>query len=776
LLAFAPASAFATGDANRGSCPNEASAGFRTYLADCRAYEKVSPTYKQGWPVFTQEMTNENAPGTDAPLVRATSLGAFAGGGDTTGILGNDYLFGRPGAGAWSTSAADPPPSELDVNAVPALQEGNIAEYAPDGTSLFVAHTPSESTYTLDIYRRTPTGAFERIGPMQPEKPTAATSTISSSEGSLTGHFAGASSDLSKVLFYETGVEASHRAELGVNWTLWPGDETLAGASSESGFAESLYEYDGAGQPAPRLVGVNQEGKPISQCGTSLGGEPATTGNTHNAVSADGSKVFFTAQPGGCTGENRKHEHVTGTGPSARELFARLNHATTVPISEPMPADCAECNTSSPAAASFVGASTDGDRVFFITSQTLLPAATPGANLYEYDFSAPSGHRVTLVSRVPEGTSESAEVQGVGTVSEDGTHVYFVAHGRLAGANTENRLPEAGGENLYVFGRDAQTEAEGQPSGRLRYVASLSEADQAEWEPNGGAPMQTTPTGSYVAFKSSKPGTTPDDTSTATQLYRYFADQTEVESAASKAGEAPQPLVRVSKGEEGYNHDGNTESLGVFIPNASLAEHQRVNVDSHPTISSDGSVVTFMSADALTPQAFEDPTNVADSVYEYREGHVYLVSDGQSQFGSESFLVGALVYGVSPSGKDVFFGTYASLVPEDTDTLADTYDARVEGGAPAPATGSSCSQACTATKSSSPPAGPFASETATAGDQLAPPAANPARPRPPTRAQQLARALTACHKLKGKRRARCEAAARKRYGPIRRRNIRRQGR
>jgi hypothetical protein len=42
------APAFAAGDANEAACPNEASSGFRTYLPDCRAYELVSPVYKDG--------------------------------------------------------------------------------------------------------------------------------------------------------------------------------------------------------------------------------------------------------------------------------------------------------------------------------------------------------------------------------------------------------------------------------------------------------------------------------------------------------------------------------------------------------------------------------------------------------------------------------------------------------------------------------------------------------------------------------------------------------
>ena len=46
VLVFASASALAAGDANESACPNEASSGFRSYLPDCRAYELVSPPFK----------------------------------------------------------------------------------------------------------------------------------------------------------------------------------------------------------------------------------------------------------------------------------------------------------------------------------------------------------------------------------------------------------------------------------------------------------------------------------------------------------------------------------------------------------------------------------------------------------------------------------------------------------------------------------------------------------------------------------------------------------
>ena len=79
----------------------------------------------------------------------------------------------------------------------------------------------------------------------------------------------------------------------------------------------------------------------------------------------------------------------------------------------------------------------------------------------------------------------------------------------------------------------------------------------------------------------------------------------------------------------------------------------------------DGDRVFFDSADDLSP----GDTNGAEDVYEYEDGHVYLISDGNSPGGS-SFV------DASSDGDDIFFITRAQLVAGDSDQLVDLYDAR----------------------------------------------------------------------------------------------------
>jgi hypothetical protein len=88
-------------------------------------------------------------------------------------------------------------------------------------------------------------------------------------------------------------------------------------------------------------------------------------------------------------------------------------------------------------------------------------------------------------------------------------------------------------------------------------------------------------------------------------------------------------------------------------------------------ISPDGSRVFFETADALVPQ----DTNGLSDVYEWENGRIYLISSGQGTGGSK-------LSGASSDGDDVFITTTDRLAPQDIESAAQIYDARVGGGFP----------------------------------------------------------------------------------------------
>ena len=187
-------------------------------------------------------------------------------------------------------------------------------------------------------------------------------------------------------------------------------------------------------------------------------------------------------------------------------------------------------------------------------------------------------------------------------------------------------------------------------------------------------------------------------------------------------------------------------------------------------MSDDGSYVFFDTADALVPQ---DENHTLD-VYEWHEGRVSLISSGQDS--APSFFLGqsaAEIGGVRVEAANVFFGTHASLVPQDTGDSGDLYDARICAQAdpcikpPAGETAQCEGDAC----HNPPPAPidmtPFSLTSSLAGNLVSQP------PPPPVvktaaqiRAEKLAKALKACRKKPKRKRAACEKQARKRYGPV----------
>jgi hypothetical protein len=156
-----------------------------------------------------------------------------------------------------------------------------------------------------------------------------------------------------------------------------------------------------------------------------------------------------------------------------------------------------------------------------------------------------------------------------------------------------------------------------------------------------------------------------------------------------------------------------------------------------------------------------------------------MISDGlstvepvQSEAGGQRSAGENATTAMSASGSDIFFTTRTKLVGQDGDELLDYYDARIDGGDPAPAVGAECAGPSCLPPASTPALGSFGTATSSllaAGGNLLPPiggqlAFHTIKPKPPTRAQQLAKALKTCKTKPRRKRAACNAQARKKYG------------
>jgi hypothetical protein len=683
-------------------CPNEVLRveSNSTQLPECRAYELVSPVAKNGWTVQVVSA--------DSSLALLSTAGSFASSNQRSVV--NLFATERTSAG-WMTRPFAVPTGLVNTAFF------NLLAASPDlSTGLFEYRLASGvSIDERNFYvQPLPAGSPVEVGPVFSEAALKSSSAGSAREISRPASVSG-----EHVLF---AIGGPSELAPGVN-DLWPGDSTVT-AGTQLGFG-SLYEYSGIENKAPpQLVGVrndgpvknNDEAQLISQCGTSLGFPRRglfnlpnfPLGEAYNAISESGSasRVFFTAA-GASSGSNGNSCNAAGegAGPSVDELYVRIDGSKTLAVSEPplsVPGrtcsgvcreDENEENGHKRSAAFFQGASKDGSKVFFLTDQPLVDDDEDSAgDLYMAEIGGPAdGEQITRLVQVSHDPSlgEAAEVQGVARVSEDGSHVYFVARGILTASAGPLGIPaRLGADNLYAF--DTET-------GRTAFIGDLCSGaeisgaivdpqcpadlnseppekgginDLEDWQQEDARPFDANYAGSFVVF-TSYADLTPDDTSTARQAFEYDAEA--------------ERLVRVSVGENGFDDDGNTTLYGATIvtPNYALSKNPAPQLTSVPD---DGSTVAFQSSDALTSHAVEGYPNV----YEYNSGQVYLISDGVDRtLGLGGNPTTSLV-GMDESGQDIFFTTADQLVPLDGDTQEDVYDARVQGGFPPPAARPAC--------------------------------------------------------------------------------------
>ena len=462
----------------------------------------------------------------------------------------------------------------------------------------------------------------------------------------------------------------------------------------ETAPAGSLYEWEGR-----RLELVSR--KPAGEGGAAVAAEFGSGANSvRGAVSADGSRVFFTAS-------GALYVRDTALGQALR-LDAEQPGAFGTGEAHPV----------------FQGASADGSVAFFTDTQNLTEDANEaGADLYRCALRVQGGELkceladITAKTHNPAKPFESAEVQGlVSGRSDDATRLYLVARGVLdAGANSEGESAVPGQPNLYLWRQGEGT----------RFIATLSEQDFHDWGVVTLKPEKlccravqlsaaASPSGRYLAFMSERSLTGYDNRDASSEeadqeVFLYDAEAERLICAScDPSGARP-------RGRRGFESAGGTagltpaydpQELWAGTPGRALA-----------AVLPDATHISVAGASLYRPRAIHDNGrlffNAADSlvgadsngnwdVYEYEplnsqagvapsntctpssggaatarsaDGCVSLVSAGTAE--GESAFVDASV-----GGDDVFFWTEAQLSVTDKDHVTDVYDARV-GGVPA---------------------------------------------------------------------------------------------
>jgi hypothetical protein len=464
--------------------------------------------------------------------------------------------------------------------------------------------------------------------------------------------------------------------------------------------------------------------------------------------------------------------------------------------------------------------SADGNRVVWgngedlftrdlVTGETSqVDAALGGGGVFQLANSA--GTRVFFTKGVlylynvmSERLSELTPGAGVTDVlgaNKEGTIVYVTSVNALTKeANAQGEEAVEGKPNIFML----REVSEGVWS--TSFVASLSEGDEAGYNrPNEGVPgllahwpVRVSGNGEFLAFMSNRSLTGYDNRDAVSgeadeEVFLYGARAGSLVCASCDPSGA-RPLGELDTGAYpglpmdpartwGRFGEGTSEHwVASVIPgwNEALNPGDK-HIDSPlyaSRVLSDSGRLFFDSSDALVPQ----DVNRREDVYEYEPGGegscpsgqagcVALISSGQGD--DDSDFVDA-----STSGDDVFFTTADRLVPADKDETVDMYDASVcgtegthscfpESSVVAPPC--TTADSCRAAQAVQPGVfGPSGSATFSGSGNLRPlPAPTPAKPKPLSRAQKLAKALRACRKKPRSKRSRisCEKQARKRYG------------
>ena len=626
-------------------------------LPDNRGFELVSPADKgRGGevgdiPIVDFQTGPQAADDGNAFAVPLMNVSPATAGGFTR------FLASRTDAGWQNTQVSAPsliqPPRQFFEGTAPAskvlafssnLTCGVLASYNP-----LTADTPSfDIEHGIEnLYRWNSDGSYTLLTNRVPANSSLAGEQITnvSSPNQLPFRTVAASSDCSRI-YFESIFKYFNGGTTIYEWH----DGTLRDAG---------LRHDGT--PAGGPVGF---GAQINQPDQGLVGSNFGTAGWHNAISEDGSRLYF----------NGTSDEGPDTGTNA--VFLREDNGNSV-------TDVSQSTTAvHTLGARYEAASPDGSHVFFRANYGIASTSSPGATNVPcggapsptqieklacdlYGYNADTKQLTDLSADTNPADPIGAAVQGVVAVSKDGSHVYFAAMGQLVPGKGRTYAQNATvnpSANVYLAS-----------GGQLKYVTNLAMGDLAGGgfaSPLGAALIRSEPwsaaassDGEKLLFEA------------ATNITGYQSGNNDQEAYLYSASTGN--VVCVSCRPDGLP---SVHQSGFAIGPIVVQERRSASgYDFRPrSMNEAGTRIFFHSRDVLAPGAVSGSENV----YEWEKGQIYFLTTlEQNGLAGLSGLLGS-----SASGNDVFVGTSKKLVPQDIDLVGDVYDIRVDGGFPPPPT------------------------------------------------------------------------------------------
>jgi hypothetical protein len=425
-------------------CANDV---FRTgpaaLLPDCRAYEMVSPVDKNNGDIvsshtFSAEPTTFYQAAPAGERFSFSSARSFA---EPEGApYTSQYLATRTAAGWQSDSIS---PQRTRVATLTDFQKNQFKAFTADLCQGWLRHdadpplTPDAQPEYGNLYRRSncESAGYEALTSVPPADRVPVYEEIGQQ---LSVELQGIADDGSRAIFVTNDdLEGTGAPDIGETTLSY--DDNI-----------QLYEHQKPG--SPRFVCILPSGKPLQEAcaaGTSVAWGNIVShlfSNVENAISADGSRIFWTA--------------AKDVGPG--RIFVRINGTSTVGVSVPISTDPAR----------WWGAAEDGSVAVF--------SFTAGAHANEL-------YAFNVDTKTPQLIAQG--VQGVMGMSDDASRIYFASTKALGGEGTE------GEPNLFLW-----------DGGAIDFIGTLPASELINLSPIAARPSNRTsrvsPDGLHAAFSS----------------------------------------------------------------------------------------------------------------------------------------------------------------------------------------------------------------------------------------------------------------------------------